>query len=96
VTTHLLRFAARLAEEQAIDALAFLQVELDDDERPTFGFVPGVARTSLARKTAARLGVTARSLSDLIAAKKRAAGLASPREPDKVLAVASDRPANRA
>ncbi len=73
ITTHLLSFAARLAAERPIPSLEFFQVELDARERPTFGFVPGVAKTSLAHKTAARLGVTREELSALIAAKKRAA-----------------------
>jgi DNA mismatch repair protein MutS2 len=71
VTTHLLQFAARLAEEKGQSPLEFLQVELDEHERPTYGFVPGVARTSLAHKTAARLGVTRDELRELIARKKR-------------------------
>lgn len=74
VSTHLLQFAANLAEERPIARIEFLQVELDAHERPTYGFVPGVARTSLAHKTAARLGVTRDELLALIAAKKRAAG----------------------
>lgn len=73
VTTHLLSFAARLAEERPIPGLDFLQVELDEHERPTYGFLPGVAKTSLAHKTAARLGVTREELVELIAKKKRAA-----------------------
>jgi DNA mismatch repair protein MutS2 len=72
VTTHLLQFAARLSEERPIPGLEFFQVELDDRERPTYGFVPGVAKTSLAQKTAARLGVTKDELLALIALKKRA------------------------
>jgi DNA mismatch repair protein MutS2 len=72
VTTHLLSFAGRLAAERPIPRLEFLQVELDERERPTYGFVEGVARTSLAHKTAARLGVTRDELLALIAAKKRA------------------------
>jgi DNA mismatch repair protein MutS2 len=72
ITTHLLQFAARLAEEGTIPSLDFLQVELDAQERPTYRFVPGVARTSLAHKTAARLGVTREELRERIAAKKRA------------------------
>jgi DNA mismatch repair protein MutS2 len=72
VTTHLLQFAARLAEEPPIPRLQFLQVELDARERATYGFVPGVAKTSLAQKTAARLGVTRDELTALIARKKRA------------------------
>ncbi|MFT3769873.1 MAG: DNA mismatch repair protein [Minicystis sp.] len=74
VTTHLLSFAQHLAEDRPIEALELFQVELDARERPTYGFVPGVARTSLAHKTAARLGVTKDELLGLIAAKKRAAG----------------------
>jgi DNA mismatch repair protein MutS2 len=56
ITTHFLSFAARLAAEKP--SLEFLQVELDGEERPTYGFVRGVATTSLAHRTAARLGVT--------------------------------------
>jgi DNA mismatch repair protein MutS2 len=48
----------------------FLQVELDGRERPTYRFVPGVAKTSLALATAARLGVTREELEELIAKKK--------------------------
>ncbi|APR79658.1 DNA mismatch repair protein MutS [Minicystis rosea] len=73
VTTHLLSFAERLAQDRPIEALEVFQVELDAHERPTYGFVPGVAKTSLAHKTAARLGVTKDELLGLIAAKKRAA-----------------------
>ncbi len=73
VTTHLLQFAARLSEERSIGGIDFLQVELDGDDRPTYRFVPGVARTSLAHKTAARLGVTREELLQRIATKKRPA-----------------------
>jgi DNA mismatch repair protein MutS2 len=72
VTTHLLQFAARLDEERPAPRLEFLQVELDELEVPTYGFVPGVARTSLAHKTAARLGVTRDELLALVAEKRRA------------------------
>jgi len=72
VTTHLLQFAARLAEERRIAGLDFLQVELDAEDRPTYRFVPGVAKTSLAAKTAARLGVTRDELLARIAAKREA------------------------
>ncbi len=71
VTTHLLQFAARLAQERPVAAIDFLQVELDDLERPTYRFVPGVAKTSLAAKTAARLGVTREELLERIESKKR-------------------------
>jgi DNA mismatch repair protein MutS2 len=73
ITTHLLQFAARLAEEAArLPHLDFLQVEIDAHERPTYQFGPGVARTSLAHKTAERLGVTREELLERIAAKRRA------------------------
>jgi DNA mismatch repair protein MutS2 len=67
ITTHLLSFAARLEREgHAFAPLDFLQVELDAEERPTYQFVPGVATTSLAHRTAARLGVTEESLRKLV------------------------------
>jgi DNA mismatch repair protein MutS2 len=71
LTTHLLTLATRLIEEPPVPHLEFLQVDLDENERPTYGFIPGVAKTSLAHKTAARLGVTRDELSELIAKKKR-------------------------
>jgi DNA mismatch repair protein MutS2 len=79
VTTHLLQFAARLAQERSpradgAAAIDFLQVELDELERPTYRFVPGVAKTSLAAKTAARLGVTREELLERIESKKRSRG----------------------
>ena len=64
ITTHFLAFARRLADESS--SLEFLQVELDAEERPTYLFVPGVAVTSLAHKTAARLGVTEDALRALV------------------------------
>lgn len=60
ITTHFLAFAARLAADHA--DVDFLQVELDDALRPTYRFVRGVATTSLADRTAARLGVTEEGL----------------------------------
>jgi DNA mismatch repair protein MutS2 len=71
MTTHLLTLATRLSEEPPVPTLEFLQVELDANDRPTYAFVPGVAKTSLAHKTAARLGVTRDELVTLIAKKKR-------------------------
>jgi DNA mismatch repair protein MutS2 len=71
MTTHLLTLATRLSEEPPVPTLEFLQVELDENDRPTYAFVPGVAKTSLAHKTAARLGVTRDELVTLIAKKKR-------------------------
>jgi DNA mismatch repair protein MutS2 len=72
VSTHFLGLAARLERERPAESLAFLQVELDADESPTFQFVPGVATTSLAHKVAARLGVTREDLVELVEEKLRA------------------------
>jgi DNA mismatch repair protein MutS2 len=66
ITTHFLAFAARLERERKIADLRFLQVELGSDQEPTYQFVPGVARTSLAGQAAARLGVTGEQLMSLI------------------------------
>ncbi|MET0595038.1 MAG: DNA mismatch repair protein, partial [Polyangiaceae bacterium] len=66
ITTHFLAFAARLERERQIADLRFLQVELGADERPTYQFTPGVARTSLAGQAAARLGVTGDQLLSLV------------------------------
>ncbi|MEZ4370776.1 MAG: DNA mismatch repair protein [Polyangiaceae bacterium] len=66
ITTHFLSFAERLQREAQIPGLTFLQVELGADQAPTYQFVPGVARTSLAGQTAARLGVTAAQLNELV------------------------------
>jgi len=75
VTTHFLHFAARLAQERTLPRLEFLQVELDANQTPTFGFVSGVATTSLARRTAERLGVTREALRALVDDAKRVRGL---------------------
>jgi DNA mismatch repair protein MutS2 len=74
VTTHFLHFAARLQEERSLPRLEFLQVELDHNQTPTFGFVPGVAATSLARRTAERLGVTREALRSLVDEARRDRG----------------------
>ncbi|HYP87773.1 MAG TPA: DNA mismatch repair protein [Polyangiaceae bacterium] len=66
ITTHFLAFANRLAQSRSIEHLAFLQVELDAQRRPTYQFAPGVAGSSLAAHTAERLGVTGEQLSALI------------------------------
>jgi DNA mismatch repair protein MutS2 len=78
VTTHFLHFAATLAEENPVPRLEFLQVELDATQTPTFGFVPGVATTSLARRTAERLGVTREALRELVDRSKRIRASRSP------------------
>ncbi|HEY1537456.1 MAG TPA: DNA mismatch repair protein, partial [Polyangiaceae bacterium] len=66
ITTHFLQFASRLESERPVLRLEFLQVELDAQENPTYGFVPGVATTSLAERTAERLGVTREALRELV------------------------------
>ncbi len=66
ISTHFLQFAGRLERERKSNALEFLQVELDDQLEPTYRFVPGVASTSLAQKTAERLGVTRDALQKLV------------------------------
>ena len=66
ITTHFLQFASRLERERPVPRLEFLQVELDAQENPTYGFVPGVATTSLAERTAERLGVTREALRELV------------------------------
>lgn len=66
ITTHFLAFAARLERERKIEDLRFLQVELGAEQRATYQFVPGVARTSLAGHAAERLGVTRDQLLSLV------------------------------
>ena len=73
MSTHFLKFAAALAHDPAAPPLCFLQVELDLRERPTYRFVQGVAETSLARQTAARLGVTREELRALMTARAEGA-----------------------
>ena len=72
ICTHFLQFAGRLKAEPPISNLAFLQVELDASQKPLYQFVEGVASTSLAARTAERLGVTRESLEALIAQKRDA------------------------
>jgi DNA mismatch repair protein MutS2 len=71
ITTHFLQFASRLERERPVSRLEFLQVELDPLQNPTYGFVPGVATTSLAERTAERLGVTREALRELVQRAKR-------------------------
>ncbi|MET0287207.1 MAG: DNA mismatch repair protein [Polyangiales bacterium] len=71
VSTHFLKLAAEMARASEL-SLRFVQVELDARERPTYRFVDGVAATSLARQTAARLGVTREELRALIATRRAA------------------------
>ena len=69
ISTHFLELAARLARERPVE-LTFLEVELGAAGRATYRFVPGVAKTSLAREVAERLGVTRESLRALLDARK--------------------------
>jgi DNA mismatch repair protein MutS2 len=78
ISTHFLQFAARLADDPGMAFLTFRQVELDAKNLPTYQFVPGVASASLAKETAARLGVTREELSRLVERQKRAASAAAP------------------
>lgn len=66
VTTHFLDAARKLEAERPVERLEFLQVELDEDENPTYQFKPGVAPTSLALNVAKRLGVTQEELEALV------------------------------
>jgi DNA mismatch repair protein MutS2 len=78
ISTHFLGLAARLAKERPVE-LMFLEVELGASGKATYRFVPGVAKTSLARGVAERLGVTRESLRALL--DSRRAEL-EPREPE--------------
>jgi DNA mismatch repair protein MutS2 len=75
ITTHFLALASRLAQQGNIACLRFLQVELDEAQRPTYQFAAGVATTSLASQAAARLGVTREELSGLIERNMRTASM---------------------
>ena len=66
VTTHFLDFATGLELKTSALELFFLQVELDGAQHPTFAFVSGVAKTSLATQAASRLGVTRDELLSLV------------------------------
>jgi DNA mismatch repair protein MutS2 len=65
LSTHFLRFAGQL-QDNPTPKLQFLRVQLDSAEQPLFCFEPGVAYTSLAKQTAARLGVTLEELTRLV------------------------------
>lgn len=77
ISTHFLSLAARLERERPIE-LTFLEVELGANGRPTYRFVPGVAKTSLARGVAERLGVTRESLRSLLDSRKAEQRIAQP------------------
>jgi DNA mismatch repair protein MutS2 len=75
ITTHFLRFAARLQQERELADLRFLQVALGADQTPTYQFTDGVAATSLAAQAASRLGVTGDQLLALIERRMADAGM---------------------
>ncbi|RMH20497.1 MAG: DNA mismatch repair protein [Acidobacteria bacterium] len=66
ISTHFLDYARELEADPPVPRLEFLQVEVDDGDRSTYQFIPGVAKTSLAAVMAERLGVTFGELSKLI------------------------------
>ena len=49
ISTHFLGLAQKLERVRSVERLDFLQVELDNDYCPTFGFVAGAANTGRAR-----------------------------------------------
>ena len=65
ISTHFLGLAARLERDRPVE-LTFLEVELGASGKATYRFTPGVAKTSLARGVAERLGVTRESLRALL------------------------------
>jgi DNA mismatch repair protein MutS2 len=96
ISTHFLGLAARLERDRPVE-LTFLQVELGPDGKATYRFAPGVAKTSLARGVAERLGVTRESLRALLEGRKaelRALSTSehepSPEEPNSSLVAKSE------
>ena len=66
ITTHFLDYVRHLQGHKHLQALEFLRVQLDAEDLPTYQFVEGVATSSLAKRIAARLGITRDQLSMLI------------------------------
>lgn len=79
ISTHFLGLAARLEQDRPVE-LAFLQVELGPNGKATYRFAPGVARTSLARGVAERLGVTRESLRALLDQRQAEQEVAAPEQ----------------
>ena len=75
ISTHFLDHARELERRPPITGLEFLQVEVDEAQRSTYQFVPGVAETSLAALMAKRLGVTQEELAATI--ERRLAAVAT-------------------
>lgn len=78
ITTHFLDYVRSMFASASIPNLEFLQVELNNNEQPTYRFVKGVATTSLARKIADRLGVSRGELEMLVSQKRNSAPQATP------------------
>lgn len=72
ISTHFLDYAAGLEEQKPLDGLRFLQVAGEEHGLGPYQFVAGVARTSLAKATAQRLGVTFEELSEVIDRRRSA------------------------
>ena len=89
ISTHFLQFAGRLQREHTSETLEFLQTELDQHLEPTYKFVPGVASTSLALKTAERLGVTREALQKLVVQHQQEYAARHPEQNAATPAVAS-------
>jgi DNA mismatch repair protein MutS2 len=79
ISTHFLGLAARLEQDRPVE-LAFLQVELGPNGKATYRFAAGVARTSLARGVAERLGVTRESLRALLDQRQAEQEVAAPEQ----------------
>ncbi len=71
VTTHFLDHARSLEGNGHVAGLEFLQVVLNEERRSTYQFKSGVAATSLAALTAARLGVTFENLAVAVDGRQR-------------------------
>jgi DNA mismatch repair protein MutS2 len=82
ISTHFLGLAARLERDRPVD-LTFLEVELGPSGKATYRFTPGVAKTSLARGVAERLGVTRESLRALLDSRRSELEPASNPEHDR-------------
>ena len=71
ISSHFLNLVQSLSIDSPIPRVEFLRVQLDENNQPTYQFVPGVAQTSLANVLAERLGVTREVLERMVEAKTR-------------------------
>jgi len=74
ITTHFLDLARQLTSSGDLEAIEFLQVQMDG-EQSTYQFAEGVASTSMATETARRLGVDFERLSAEIRARLEREGV---------------------